>query len=163
MEIADFLQFGGAMLGNFIVYLLGLLWSLVKHDSMPGFSEARYELSRVQKKLLAAFDKHLTRRNQQHFQSAARQQQVTARLEESQCTQLEGYRKAREQFLLIKDRDGQVVALLREYKTRLISQIKAKKAIHWFHVDDVRIAEMTSTIKLSPDQYAAVPLELRYA
>ena len=151
------------MLGNFMVYLLGFLWSLVKHDSVPEFSEKRYELSRFQQRLLAAFDKHLTRRNQQHFQKAAKRLQEVTKVEEAQRNKLENHGQMRETFASLRDKDAQVTALLKEYKTRLLSQIKKSKNECWFQVDDVRVAEMRTTIRLSPDQYSAVPIELRYA
>lgn len=163
LEFSDWLNFGGAMLGNFMVYLLGFLWSLVKHDSVPEFSETRHELSQFQQRLIAAFDKHLTKRNQQHFQKAARRQQEAVRGEEAQRNKLDNYSRMREAFISLRDKDAQVIALLREYKTRLLSQIRASKNQCWFHIDDVRVAEMETTIRMSPDQYAAITIELRYA
>ena len=89
-EFSDLVQFVGAMLGNVLVYLLGLLWSFVKHDSIPEFSEVRYELTKVQRKLIAAFNKYLTRRNQQHFQKAMKDRTQAQRIEDNQ-KRLEGY------------------------------------------------------------------------
>ena len=81
LEFSDLVQFVGAMLGNILVYLLGLLWSFLKHESIPDFSELRYELTEVQQKIIAAFNKYLTRRNQQHLQRAQKDVTQAQRVE----------------------------------------------------------------------------------
>jgi hypothetical protein len=149
------------MLGNVLVYLLGLLWSLLKHDSIPEFAELRYELARAQKKLVAAFEKYLTRRNQQHFQKALKDKSQTERFEESQ-KKLEGYPQARQHFTKLKNKDAEVLALFKEYRNRLLAKLKADPNPRSLQVDDVRIAEFETLLRMSADQYASVPLEMRY-
>ena len=162
LEFGDFLSFFGAMLGNVIVYLLGLLWSFVKHDPIPGFTELRYELQVLQRRLLAAYDKYLTRRNQQHFQKGQRDQDQAARVEKSQKKKMDAYQQAREQFALLKSKDAEIIALFREYRNRLVDALKAKSSPQWLQYEDVRIAELDTSKKISPEQYAAAPIELRY-
>lgn len=161
LEFSDLVQFIGAMLGNILVYLLGLLWSFVKHDSIPGFSEVRYELTKVQTKLIAAFNKYLTSRNQQHLQRAQKDITQAQRVEDSQKKR-EGYPQARQQFSRLKNKDSEVRALLMEYRNRLLTKLKSDQLQKSLQVDDVRVAEMDTLIKLTPDQYASVPIELRY-
>jgi hypothetical protein len=161
LEFADVVQFVGAMLGNILVYLLGPLWSFVKHDSIPDFSELRYELTKVQTKLIAAFNKYLTRRNQQHLQKAQKDITQAQRFEDSQKKR-EGYPQARQQFSRLKNKDSEVRALFMEYRNRLLTKLKSDPLQKSFQVDDVRVAEMDILIKLTPDQYASVPIELRY-
>ena len=161
LEFSDMVQFVGAMLGNILVYLLGLLWSFVKHDSIPDFSELRYELSKVQQKLIAAFNKYLTRRNQQHLQKAQKDLTQAQRVEDSQKRR-EGYAEARQQFSRLKNKDSEVRALLMEYRNRLLTKLKSSQPQRSLQVEDVRVAEMETLIKLTPDQYASVPIELRY-
>jgi hypothetical protein len=161
LEFSDIVQFVGAMLGNILVYLIGLLWSFVKHDSIPDFSEVRYELMKVQQKLIAAFNKFLTRRNQQHLQKAQKDLTQAQRVEDSQKKR-EGYLEARQQFSRLKNKDTEVRALLMEYRNRLLTKLKSGQPQRSLQVDDVRVAEMETLIKLTPDQYAGVPIELRY-
>lgn len=161
LDFSDLVQFVGAMLGNVLVYLLGLLWSFVKHDSIPEFSEVRYELTKVQRKLIAAFNKYLTRRNQQHFQKATKDRTQAQRIEDNQ-KRLEGYPQARQQFARLKNKDSEVLALFLEYRNRLRTKLNADPNKKSLQIDDVRAAEMETLIRLAPDQYASVPLELRY-
>lgn len=161
LEFADLVQFVGAMLGNILVYLLGLLWSFVKHDSIPEFSEIRYELMKVQRKLIDAFNKYLTRRNQQHFQRAQKDKVQVQRVEENQ-KKIEGYQRARQQFARLKNKDSEVLALFKEYRNRLIGRLKSDSNRKSLQIDDVRAAEMETLQKLTPDQYASIPLEVRY-
>jgi len=149
------------MLGNILVYLLGLLWSFLKHESIPDFSELRYELTEVQQKIIAAFNKYLTRRNQQHLQRAQKDVTQAQRVEDSQRKR-EGYPQARQQFSRLKNKDSEVRALVMEYRNRLLTKIKSGELQTSFQVDDVRVAEMDILVKLTPDQYASVPIELRY-
>jgi exonuclease VII large subunit len=133
----------------------------VKHDSIPDFSELRYELSKVQQRLIAAFNKYLTGRNQQHLQRAQKDVTQAQRVEESQKKR-EGYAQARQQFSRLKNKDSEVRALLMEYRNRLLSKLKSDPVQKSLQVDDVRVAEMETVIKLTPDQYAGVSIELRY-
>jgi hypothetical protein len=161
LEFSDLVQFVGAMLGNVLVYLIGVLWSFFRHDSIPDFSELRYELMKVQKKLIAAFNKYLTRRNQQHLQRAQKDIIQAQRIEDSQKKR-DGYLQARQQFSRLKNKDSEVRALLMEYRNRLLTRLKSDHLQKSLQVDDVRVAEIDILIKLTPDQYASVPIELRY-
>jgi hypothetical protein len=161
LEFSDLVQFVGAMLGNILVYLLGLLWSFLKHDSIPDFSELRYELSKIQQKLIAAFNKYLTRRNQQHLQKAQKDLTQVQRFEDSQKKR-EGYAEARQQFSRLKNKDSEVRALLMEYRNRLLTKMKSRQSPSSLQIEDVRVAEMDTLVKLTPDQYASVSIELRY-
>lgn len=161
LEFSDVVQFVGAMLGNMLVYLLGLLWSFVKHNSIPEFSEVRYELTKVQRKLIAAHNKYLTRRNQQHFQKAVKDRTQAQRIEDNQ-KRLDGYSQAREQFARLKNKDAEVLALFLEYRNRLRTKLNADPNKKVLQIDDARVAEIEPLIRLTPDQYASVPLELRY-
>jgi hypothetical protein len=161
LELSDLVQFVGAMLGNILVYLLGFLWSLIRHDSVPDFCELRHELTGVQNKVVAAFNKYLTRRNQQHLQKGQKELTQAQRFEDSQKKR-DGYPQARQQFSRLKNKDSEVRALLMEYRNRLLTKLKSDQTQRSFQVDDVRVAEMDIVIKLSPDQYASVPIELRY-
>lgn len=161
LEFSDLVQFVGAMLGNILIYLLGLLWSFVRHDSVPEFSELRYDLTKVQRKLIAAFNKYLTKRNQQHFQKAAKERTQALRVEESQKRR-PGYLEARQIVARLKNKDSEVHALFIEYRNRLRTKIRSEPQQGFLQVEDVRVAEMDTVIRLTPDQYAGVPIELRY-
>jgi hypothetical protein len=162
LEFSDYLSFAGAMLGNVIVYLLGLLWSFVKHDPVPGFLELRYDLQKSQQRLMAYYDKYLTKRNQQHFQKAQRDQEQAARVEDSLKKKMDGYQAARDQFGLLKAKDAEVIALFRDYKTRLVATLKKKPTPQTFQISDVAVPELDNVVTINPDGYASMPIELRY-
>jgi hypothetical protein len=140
---------------------LGLLWSFLKHDAIPEFSELRYELMKVQRKLIQAYDKFLTRRNQQHLQKAQKDRNQAQRVEEDQ-KKLEGYPQARQQFARLKNKDSEVLALFKEYRNRLLTKINADSTPRSLQIDDVRMAEMETLVRVATDEYASIPLELRY-
>jgi hypothetical protein len=162
LDTTDIIQFGGVMLGNFIVYLLGVLWSFYKHDAVPGFSELREQVERLEKRELNLFERDLTKRNQRHIQQAQKLLEQLNRVEAAQKQQLQGYDVARELFGKLKHKDEQVVALLLEYRNRLIGKAKSMKPARWFSYDDIAKIDVDMEMKLSPDQYAAIPVGLRY-
>jgi hypothetical protein len=162
LELSDYLQFAGAMLGNIIIYLLGVLWSFTRHDSVPGFSELRAALEKLEGRKLELFEKNLTRRNQQHIQRSQKDLERVARVEANQKQQLDGYQQARQLFGILKHADDLVLALLSEYRSRLVGQLKGRRGSVRFRVEDIRLADLDTQIMLTLDQYAATPLELRY-
>jgi len=162
LELSDYLQFAGAMLGNIIIYLLGVLWSFTRHDSVPNFSELRGALEKLEHRKLQLFEKNLTRRNQQHIQRSQKDLERISRVDTNQKQQLEGYPQARQLFGIMKHTDDLVLALLSEYRSRLVGQLMDRRATVRFRVDDIRLADLDTEIMLTLDQYAATPLELRY-
>jgi hypothetical protein len=161
LDFNDLLQFGGAMLGNVLVYLLGFLWSFMKHDAIPDYSELRYDLMKTQNRLAASFEKYLTRRNQQHFQRAQKDKAQAQRFEDSQKKR-EGYIQARQAFTKLRNKDAEVLALLKEYRNRLLAKLKSDPNPKSLQIDDVRMAEFDTVVRLTPEQYASVPLEMGY-
>lgn len=162
LDWTDFLQFGGAMLGNLMVWLLGVLWSVIKHDSVPGFSELREQLERLQMRQMALFETYLTRRNQQHIQNAHKQHERLNRAETAQKQNLEGYNVVRGDFAKLRQKDEQVLALFKEYRSRLISKLKSEKNPRYFLYDDVTKSDVDSHVRISPDQYGTLAIDLKY-
>jgi hypothetical protein len=107
------------------------------------------------------YNKYLTRRNQQHLQKAEKEIVQARRIEDSQKKR-EGYPQARQQFSRLKNKESEVRALFMEYRNRLLTKLKSDELQKSLQVDDVRVAGMDILIKLTPDQYASVPIELRY-
>jgi hypothetical protein len=162
LDVTDILQFAGAMLGNVIVYLLGLLWSFLKHDAMPEFSELRTEVDTLEARRLRLFERFLTSRNQQHIQKAQRALEKLSQQEQLQRKQLDRYNEARQLFGVLRRKDEEIVAVLNEYKVRLVKRVKASKSSLRFRVEDIRVAELEAESFLTVDQFSALPLQLPY-
>jgi hypothetical protein len=160
LEWTDIFQFTGAMLGNVIVYLLGVWWSFAKHDSVPEFSELRHRLEELETRKLHLFERLLTSRNQQHILNAQHIVDQLRNRESAQQKGLDGYNTARQSFAGIQRKDTEVVAMLNDYKLRLIKRIKNGKASPRFRIEDIQQAELEAERFLSVDQFSGSPLKL---
>src|SRR5262249_8597188 len=142
LEVEDILYTIGAILGNIGVWIAGIWWSYTKHDSVPNFSELRTEVERLQSKMLRLYKKYLTSRNQRHILAGHRKLEQLQRVEQSQASNLSGYREARERFNRLLEKDQEVAALFAEYKSRLISKINSKNREAIFSIHDITKADI---------------------
>jgi hypothetical protein len=162
LDTEDVLYTIGALLGNIGVWIAGIWWSYTRHDSVPGFSELRAEVERLQSKMSKLYERFLTSRSQRHILAARSKIEQLQRSEQAQASKLNGYREARELFGLVRQKDEEVAALLAEYKGRLISKMVAENSDAIFIVEDITTADIDIERRLTPDQYANAPLQLRY-
>src|SRR4029077_14491287 len=93
---ADYLEFGGSRFGNLIVYFIGVVWAYWKHDAIPGFSELRRQLEKLQRRQLVIFRKQLEDRTQRHILNQRRKQEELSRRDQEQRTQLRNYAQLRQ-------------------------------------------------------------------
>src|SRR5262249_5018801 len=134
----------------------------IKHDSVPGFSELREQLELLQARQMVLFETYLTRRNQQHIQNAHKQHERLNRAEAAQKQNLEGYSDARGAFAKLRQKDEQVLALFKEYRSRLISKLKSEKNPRYFLYDDIAKSDVDSHVRITPDQYGTLEIDLKY-
>ena len=70
--------------------------------------------------------------------------------------------QCRQQLAKLKNKDAEVVALLKEYRNRLLNKWKADSIPRAIHVDDVRVPDIETLVRIAPDAYSSIPIELRY-
>jgi hypothetical protein len=86
--------YGGALLGNVIVWILGVAWSIWRHDSVPNFVELRAKMTRLEVWLDKQYKKYLQKRNQRHRLDARRELDHLNGEETTQSESLVGYHQA---------------------------------------------------------------------
>lgn len=158
----EILQFSGTLFGNFIVYALGVVWSFVRHDSVPGFSEARFDLEKLKRREDYLIEKHLARRNRQHINAAQRALALVRAREQAQALQLPQYQQGRRLFDAVREQDVRVASLLDGYRNQLLDTLRRSELKPVFAFEDVTKLAVDITERMSADEYAAKPIELRY-
>jgi hypothetical protein len=160
--LEQFWLYAGTVLGNVGVWLFGILWSFVKHDSVQGFSELRNEVEELTGRQSKLIEKYLSRRNQQHILAAQKSLQQLSRQEDAQKKQLQGYGVARQLFEQIKSKDNEVIGLLMTYRNALLDKCSTNQKFDYFELEDITKADVVSTVRLTSDQYGSKSLELKY-
>lgn len=159
----EILLFGGAMLGNIGVWLAGMLWSFVKHDAVPNFSELQAEVEKLRAKMAQIYEKYLTSRTQRHILGAQKQIDKLFLSDKAQLARATGLQDARQLFNSIRHKDDEALALLDEYRSRLVSLVKTQGRDAIFLIDDISKADLNIRTELMPDEYGSASLQFRYA
>ncbi len=160
---SDYWEFGGSVLGNLIVYFVGVVWAYWKHDSLPGFAELRRRVERLQSKHSTVFRKQLEDRTQRHILNERRKQEELNRREQEQRTQLRTYGDLRLNADFILQKDSQVVALLTEYRTRLIDAQRKSGRPGEFVRENLLLGSISTEERITGDTYLAEPIRLSLA
>jgi hypothetical protein len=154
--------YGGAMLGNILVWILGVGWSIWKHDSVPDFVETRAKVLWLERWLDKQYKKYLQRRNRRHRLDAAKEQQHLNHEEMNQAETLVGYHDARELFAKLRQKDQEVVGLLADYKSKLIAKVQNMQPAPMFVGKDVTKVDFDITRVMTVEEYAGLPIDLKY-
>ncbi|MGB9366573.1 MAG: hypothetical protein WCE79_11235 [Xanthobacteraceae bacterium] len=155
------LRFAGTLIGNIIVYVMGIVWSYTRHDSIPGFSELRRRVERLEKQESALIEKELASRNRQHMNKAVAEKEKLRRTVQAQSAQLPNYHSGLSKFDQLREQDARVLALLEEYRTLLLEKVGEGRTVTFSWNDITRVAIETK-VEMTPDEYAGKPLELRH-
>jgi len=160
---ADYLEFGGSILGNLIVYFIGVVWAYWKHDAIPGFAELRRQLEKLQRRQLVIFRKLLEDRTQRYILNERRKQEELSRRDQEQRTQLRNYGQLRHNADFIFQKDAQVIALLTEYRSRLIdAQRKSERSCEFLR-ENLLAGNISTEERILGDKYLAEPIRLSLA
>jgi hypothetical protein len=159
----EMLLFAGALLGNIGVWLAGVLWSFVKHDSVPEFSELQASVEKLRSEMSRIYNKHLTSRNQRHILAAQKLMEQLDKSDKAQQARATGSQDARQLFNSLRNKDDEALALLEEYRSRLVSKIKSQSRHVVFLIDDISKADLNIREEMLPDVYGSSSLQFRYA
>lgn len=161
--LSDYFEFGGSILGNLIVYFIGVVWAYWRHDAIPGFAESRRQLEKLQAKQVAIFRKLLEDRTQRHILNERRKQEELSRRDQGQRTELRNYAQLRLNADFILQKDAQVIAVLTEYRSRLVdAQRKNEKSCDFIR-ENMLLGSISTEERISGDTYLAEPIRLSLA
>lgn len=159
-----YVQMSATMLANILIWSLGVLWSMRWHDSVPGFTESRAtaeSLNKIYRKLVKV---HLTDRIMKHTAEAKDKIEKERNREKDFQQKFDKYAEMRMTFEKIKAKDKEVLGLLNEYRTQLISLVK-KNPTTIFISHDVFVNVENAGFELKrliPSQYSELELNLKY-
>lgn len=155
-------KFAGTLIGNFIVYLMGVLWSYGRHDAIPKFSELRQTVERLESEESALLEKNLATAFREYIANAKDEKENLRRAEQSQASQLPNYQVARGNFNRLREQDSKVLALLEKYKSKLQDQAsESERSVQFSHYDVSKISVDTQC-EMSAEEYASTPIIMRY-
>jgi hypothetical protein len=158
----EVLQFSGTLFGNFIVYALGVVWSFVQHDSIPGFGEMRRDLEKLQEKENKLIEKYLGSRIRRHINAEQQSLGLLKRREQAQTSQFSEYQSGRRLFDAFREQDVRVISILDSYRTELLAQVRDNDRKAIFAYESLTKLAVDVTTTMSPDEYAGTATELRY-
>jgi hypothetical protein len=155
--------YGGALLGNILVWVFGVGWSIWKHDSVPDFVETRAKVTWLESWLDKKYNKYLRKRNQTHHLDAAKKLGHLNAEEAYQAENLIGYHEARGRFAKLKQKDQEVAGLLIDYKSKLLGKVATVRPVPTFIGKDITKVDYDITRIMTADDYAAIPIDLKYS
>jgi hypothetical protein len=153
---------GGSLLGNMIVYLVGVLWAYLLHDSDPEFAELKKGLDQENKEVDAL------KRRLEHLRQRD-VEQLSARLKKGTEETQRAYSLIMSQpnlawplglFRKFQAKDQAVVALLQNYRGLLIQKMAttAKTANFVMYCDDPHV----TTKAVSCSEFHMMAIKLKY-
>lgn len=151
----------GSLLGNIIVYLTGVLWAYMLHDSDPDYVELRISLIKLEsqvRELEARLENSRTRALEQLAARHRRSLDAARHAYASVCTQPR-FRHAQDLFARVQKQDDAVLALLLAYRNKLLqglTQAKKTRFIAWNDGPHLRNEHIT------PSEYQRRPIRLKY-
>lgn len=158
--LTDYIEFSGSILGNLIVYFVGVVWAYWKHDAVPGFAELRRRLGKLQVRQTAMFRKLLQGRTQRHILNERRKQEELLRRDGEQRSQLRNYTQLRPNADFLLQKDAQVTSILTEYRSRLIDAQRSGSQSYEFVRENLLAGTISTEQRLSGDLYSAEPIRL---
>jgi hypothetical protein len=157
----EVVRFAGTLIGNLIVYVMGVIWAYVRHDAIPGFSELRNRVEDLQARESELLDSQLASRNRRHMSKAQDEKEKLRRAIQAQSMQVAEYQSGRGRFDQLREQDGRVIALLDEYRAMLLEKVADGRSLSFVFDNAGKVAVETEET-ITADQYSAAPLELKY-
>ncbi|MBS0469843.1 MAG: hypothetical protein JSR60_02140 [Proteobacteria bacterium] len=153
---------GGSLLGNILVYLTGMLWAYLLHDSDPDFPELKAEVVALDRKLTilkTALESARVRKLEQLNAAHAKAVETARRMSNLLSTQSR-YRWPQEVLASVIRQDDAVVAILLAYRTKLTQRAAAlgKKTRYIQFTDDPFSRQAIATAT----EFLRLPLKLKY-
>lgn len=151
------------LLGNLAVYILGLGFIFVRTDPFPGFAEAKRAMQRARKRYMRQYERNLRPLLKQPMAALA-DKESHRKSREQTYRGMTGYGEVKARVTALIQKDGEVVALLGAYRSKLLHTLRARgihgPAFSFESLDpaDIGIGEFKKT--LTPDEYERLNLKL---
>lgn len=155
-----YLLIAGSIVGNLIAYAIGVAWAYLKHDPVPGFAEDRRRLEQLQARQRRHHSKDLEPRLTQKLLQAQKDVDAVTRRDADQAQKLRLYAQHRAAFEQVRKADAQVLALLEEYRSRLVATARDAGASPRFVYDDPIRPGRSSRTEVEADDYLRKRLKL---
>jgi hypothetical protein len=151
---------GGSLLGNMIVYVIGLVLAYLMHDEVARYPELRLKLDSDNDKRTALISQIDNEIAQALRAAQATRKKAIEQLEHRDAAQrtAPNYVENRRLFEQIASQDSQVVGALQAYRSELVKARKTDGAIYKQHDVD----EVDKVILLDGPGYQHVPIKLKY-
>lgn len=143
--------------GNVIVYLVGATWAYVTHDEIPDFPSVKRKADAKRAEYDRAFRREVADEvNRLEHKAAAEEDKLRKRaIAQEVSPQHVANRKL---FQLVRNKDEEVAAILRDYRTRLSRNHPRVRYLY----PDREVMTQDRNVELSAGEWAARDLPLKY-
>ncbi|KQT87160.1 hypothetical protein [Aurantimonas sp. Leaf443] len=160
MEINTFTIIGGSMIGNLVVWIVGVLLAYLAHDEDHHYPQALTDKRRAEARMHASREKiqKPLRGEFQRIEASGEKAVEQARRKHEMLQNNAEMREGREVFARLRQQDARVLSVLEAYRMRLVDALRGSGATFETRPE---LAEGEAE-RLTPDQYAARPFRLNY-
>jgi hypothetical protein len=158
----EVLKFTGTLIGNFIVYLMGIMWSYGRHESIPKFSELRQTVENLEAQESDLIEKNLAAAFRELIAKAQDDKESLRKIDQAQASQLPNYQLGRGAFNRLREQDSKVLALLEKYKSQLLDRMVGNDKSIQFSYSDVAKIAVDTQCEMSAEEFASRPAIMRY-
>ena len=153
----------GVMIANVGVFVLSIWYAYAKHDPVPDFAEERREMETLRKRIARHYRRDLEGRSRQRILQAGREAEAIARREVEQARLSPNHARHRAAFEAFLAVDARVLALLEDYRSRLVATTRRESRETRFVTDDLARGDVSTRVAFGGDGYLAERLRLRFA
>ncbi len=161
--LSDYMGLLVSVGGNFLIWLVGVGVAYAAHSHVPEFGAKLRRLNRLQKLVSASYERELQHRKDRHISKAQKDQNNLTQLEAQRLKNLPGYLRARSLFEELRKVDNAALAILEEYRGRLVETAKASNQVLIFKMDDINSVTENKQVKIDSSTYLQLKLRLPYA
>ncbi|MEE7457872.1 hypothetical protein MPAR168_02835 [Methylorubrum populi] len=154
--------YGLALIMNVFVYAIGLAWAIVFHDPVPNFMEERHRLEVLRARLRKRYRTLLEPKQRQRIEEAQRARDQADRREADQAKSLRNHTRHRARFEEVRKLDARVLALLENYRSRLLAAARQRGLHTRFVYEDLTSGDVDTKRDLDGEAYLRQRLHLGY-
>lgn len=160
--VGVYLSLFGAFAANLLFYGVGVVWAYANHDRVPEFAEQRRLLDGLRRRQLKRYRKDLEPRQQQRILKSRQDAEQVVRRDDEQRQQLRNYGAHRKLVERLQQVDGRVLALLEDYRARLIEAAAASGVKPDYVFDDPARGDVATRVRYDAEAYGRERLRLGY-
>lgn len=153
----------GVMIANVGVFVLSIWYAYARHDAVPDFAEERREMEGLRRRVARHYRRDLEGRARQRILQAGREAEAVSRREAEQARLSRNHARHRALFEELLALDARVLALLEDYRSRLVAGARRSGAEPRFVTDDLARGDVSTRVEATGEGYLAERLRLRFA